>query len=179
MGTSVSPCTTVDTFLRENLDWLSRATNWARFSATAGMGVIHHGQLAEGKQLMSPFLPRDGAAGGMRPSPCTEGGALYALGLIHANHGDNILTFLLESSRSSNNEVIQHGACLGLGLAALGTANEEVYTDLFRILRTDGAVAGEGAGYGMGLLLAGRGLHSFPFQLNLSSSVHRVTRRNS
>ena len=39
--------TTVDTFLRENLDWLSRATNWARFSATAGMGVIHHGQLAE------------------------------------------------------------------------------------------------------------------------------------
>ena len=28
--------TTVDTFLRENLDWLSRATNWARFSATAG-----------------------------------------------------------------------------------------------------------------------------------------------
>jgi 26S proteasome regulatory subunit N2 len=75
--------------------------------------------------------------------------------------------------------VIQHGACLGLGLAALGTANEEVYTDLFRILRTDGAVAGEGAGYGMGLLLAGRGLHSFPFQLNLSSSVHRVTRRNS
>ena len=33
--------TTVDTFLRENLDWLSRATNWAKFSATAGLGVIH------------------------------------------------------------------------------------------------------------------------------------------
>jgi 26S proteasome regulatory subunit N2 len=28
--------TTVDTFLRENLDWLSRATNWSKFSATAG-----------------------------------------------------------------------------------------------------------------------------------------------
>ena len=27
--------TTVDTFLRENLDWLSRATNWARFSGGA------------------------------------------------------------------------------------------------------------------------------------------------
>ena len=146
--------TTVDTFLRENLDWLSRATNWARFSATAGMGVIHHGQLAEGKTLMGPFLPREGSSG-MRPSPYTEGGALYALGLIHANHGEGILSFLLESSRSSNNEVIQHGASLGLGLAALGTGNEEVYTDLFRILRTDGAVAGEGAGIGMGLLLAG------------------------
>jgi len=147
--------TTVDTFLRENLDWLSRATNWARFSATAGMGVIHHGQLAEGRTLMGPFLPREGGAGGMRPSPYTEGGALYALGLIHANHGDGILPFLLESGRSSGNEVIQHGACLGMGLAALGTANEEVYTDMFRILRTDGAVAGEGAGIGMGLLLAG------------------------
>ena len=149
--------TTVDMFLRENLDWLSRATNWARFSATAGMGVIHHGQLSEGRTLMGPFLPREGGAGGMRPSPYTEGGALYALGLIHANHGESILPFLLESGRSSNNEVIQHGACLGLGLAALGTANEEVYTDMFRILRTDGAVAGEAAGIGMGLLLAGSG----------------------
>jgi 26S proteasome regulatory subunit N2 len=33
--------TTVDTFLRDNLDWLSRAANWAKFSATAGLGVIH------------------------------------------------------------------------------------------------------------------------------------------
>ena len=33
--------TTIDTFLRDNLDWLSRATNWAKFSATAGLGVIH------------------------------------------------------------------------------------------------------------------------------------------
>ena len=146
--------TTVDTFLRENLDWLSRATNWARFSATAGMGVIHRGQLNEGRTLMGPFLPREGGAGGARPSPYTEGGALYALGLIHANHGEGILPFLLESSRSSNNEVIQHGACLGLGLAALGSGNEEVFTDMFRILRTDGAIAGEGAGVGMGLLLS-------------------------
>jgi hypothetical protein len=27
----------------------------------------------------------------------------------------------------------------------------------------------------LGALLKGRGLHSFPFQLNLSSSVHRTT----
>ena len=29
------------------------------------------------------------------------------------------------------------------------------------------------------VLLDGRGLHSFPFQLNFSSSVHRVTRLSS
>jgi 26S proteasome regulatory subunit N2 len=39
--------TTVDSFLRENLDWLSRATNWAKFSATAGLGVIHRGHLSQ------------------------------------------------------------------------------------------------------------------------------------
>lgn len=39
--------TTVDLFLRENLDWLSRATNWAKFSATAGLGVIHRGHLSQ------------------------------------------------------------------------------------------------------------------------------------
>lgn len=41
-----SPCTglapaplaarQVDAFLRENLEWLKKATNWAKFSATAG-----------------------------------------------------------------------------------------------------------------------------------------------
>lgn len=33
--------TTVDTFLRTNLEWLAKATNWAKFSATASLGVIH------------------------------------------------------------------------------------------------------------------------------------------
>lgn len=33
--------TTHDYFLRDNLDWLSRATNWAKFSATASLGCIH------------------------------------------------------------------------------------------------------------------------------------------
>ena len=35
--------TTVDTFLRENLDWLARATNWAKFSATAGVSSTQTG----------------------------------------------------------------------------------------------------------------------------------------
>ena len=33
--------TTADTFLRENLEWLKKATNWAKFTATASLGVIH------------------------------------------------------------------------------------------------------------------------------------------
>jgi 26S proteasome regulatory subunit N2 len=37
--------TTVDTFLRQNLEWLGSATNWAKFGATASLGVIHRGHL--------------------------------------------------------------------------------------------------------------------------------------
>ena len=33
--------TTSDLFLRNSLEWLSRASNWAKFSATAALGVIH------------------------------------------------------------------------------------------------------------------------------------------
>ncbi|KAI4311385.1 hypothetical protein MLD38_036288 [Melastoma candidum] len=145
--------TTVDTFLRENLDWLSRATNWAKFSATAGLGVIHRGHLHQGRSLMAPYLPQGGGSGG--GSPYSEGGALYALGLIHANHGEGIKQFLRDSLRSTSVEFIQHGACLGLGLAALGTADEDIYDDIKSVLYTDSAVAGEAAGIGMGLLMVG------------------------
>ncbi|XP_057783630.1 26S proteasome non-ATPase regulatory subunit 1 homolog A-like [Salvia miltiorrhiza] len=145
--------TTVDTFLRENLDWLSRATNWAKFSATAGLGVIHRGHLQQGRSLMAPYLPQGGAGSG--GSPYSEGGALYALGLIHANHGEGIKQFLRESLRSTNVEVIQHGACLGLGLAALGTADDDIFDEIKNVLYTDSAVAGEAAGISMGLLMVG------------------------
>ena len=40
-------------------------------------------RFSQGRALMAPYLPRNGVSG----SPYSEGGALYALGLIHANHG--------------------------------------------------------------------------------------------
>ncbi len=35
------------TFCRENLEWLARATNWAKFTATASLGVIHKVSLCQ------------------------------------------------------------------------------------------------------------------------------------
>ena len=49
-------------------------------------------------------------------------------------------SFLLESLRATSNETIQHGACLGLGLAGLGTCDEELFEDLKGVLYTDSAV---------------------------------------
>ena len=49
----------------------------------------------------------------------------------------------------------QHGACLGLGLAGLGSGDDEVFEDLKNVLYLDSAVAGEAAGLALGLLHVG------------------------
>jgi len=120
--------TTSDQFLRDNLDWLARATNWSKFTATASLGkadfcslvfssgectfsmywfyfrgflfagVIHHGHEKEALSLMQAYLPRENASGSAGYS---EGGALFALGLIHANHGHSIIDYLLTQLRVS------------------------------------------------------------------------------
>mmetsp|Transcript_20270 Transcript_20270/g.24217 ORF Transcript_20270/g.24217 Transcript_20270/m.24217 type:complete len:996 (-) Transcript_20270:325-3312(-) len=141
--------TTVDTFLRDNLEWVKRATNWAKFSVVAGLGVIHRGHLSQSRALMRPHLPPDSN------SPYSEGGALYALGLVHVDHGEDIRPFLTESLRNATNEVVQHGACLGLGLAVMGCGDDDLYEDFKGVLYSDNAVAGEAAGIGLGLMYAG------------------------
>ncbi len=51
------PIMTIVTFVfyRENLEWLARATNWAKFTATASLGVIHRVSIiiVQGSSLMN------------------------------------------------------------------------------------------------------------------------------
>merc|ERR1719369_553483 len=140
--------TTHDHFLRDNLDWLSRATNWAKLSATATLGLIHRGHEKESLSLMQSYLPKDTAG---TSSGYAEGGGLYALGLIHANHGGEITEYLLGQVKDAGSEQIKHGGCLGLGLAAMGTHRADVYEQLKFCLYQDDAVTGEAAGLAMGL----------------------------
>lgn len=143
--------TTSDTFLRNNLEWLGRATNWAKFTATASLGVIHKGHEKESLKLMSSYLPKDGGSG----SAYQEGGGLYALGLIHVNHGQQIKDYLLQQLKSATTDMVRHGGCLGLGLAAMGTQQNDIYEQLKFNLYQDDAVTGEAAGIGMGLVMLG------------------------
>ncbi|CEQ42920.1 SPOSA6832_04788 [Sporobolomyces salmonicolor] len=132
--------TTSDLFLRENLDWLAKASNWSKFTTTAALGVIHKGNLAQGKAILEPYLP--GATDGASRSVYSEGGSLYALGLVNANHGKESITgYLLETMKGSQEEVIQH----------------ELYDALRDVLFNDSAIAGEAAGYAMGLVMLGSG----------------------
>ena len=148
--------TTNDAFLRKNLEWLAKSTHWAKFTATASLGVVHKGHVKDSKKLLSTYLPANGQAG---RSPYSEGGAFFALGLIHANHHDPAIEEYLRTCLNSaqGNEVLQVGACLGLGLTCLATKSETVYEALKAVLFLDSAVAGEAAGYAIGLVMAGSG----------------------
>ena len=108
--------TTSDQFLRDNLEWLSRATNWAKFTATASLGAIHRGHEKEALNLMSTYLPKDSGPG----SAYSEGGGLYALGLIHANHGGEMTEYLLTQLKDASTDIVKHGGCLGLGSGCHG-----------------------------------------------------------
>jgi 26S proteasome regulatory subunit N2 len=146
--------TTNDTFFRENLDWLGKAVNWSKFTATAALGVIHRGNITQGQKLLEPYLPKDSVSSG---SHYEQGGSLYALGLIYANHGSNVLDYLLKQFQNASEEVIQHGGALGVGVAGMGTGSEEIFEAFKSVLYTDSAINGEAVGLSMGLVMLGTG----------------------
>lgn len=90
--------TTNDSFFRENLEWLGKAVNWSKFTATAALGVIHRGNITQGQKLLEPYLPKEGLTSN---SHYEQGGSLFALGMIYSNHGTHFLTFLTGTYRSS------------------------------------------------------------------------------
>lgn len=151
--------TTDNSFIRSNLTWLGKAQNWAKFTATASLGVIHRGNLSDGRKIMAPYLP-----GSRATSRYIKGGSLYGLGLIYAGFGRDIIDYLkshiVENSAATGDEdidVLLHGASLGVGLAAMGSANSDVYESLKEVLYNDSAVSGEAAAMGMGLTMLGTG----------------------
>nr|CCA25242.1 predicted protein putative [Albugo laibachii Nc14] len=152
--------TTADQFLRDNLDWLGKATNWAKFTATATLGVIHKEHVRESMNLLAPYLSTNGNSS----SSYSEGGALYAMGLIHANKGfagsgsKSVMEYIRTALKNSGtDDVVQHGACLGIGLCGLASQDYEIYEELKNMMFTDSAVAGEAAGISIGLVLLGAG----------------------
>lgn len=167
--------TAIDNFLRDNLDWLARATAWAKFSATSCLGVIHGRHTWSALNLLSPYLPSSSTARSAAAAAYSEGGALYALGLIAAtgsreaklttsgNEPTTAKDYLLRSLRGADmNDIVKHGACLGLGLATMaswdgGDAENDYYEELKNTLVMDSAIASEAAGLGMGMVALGSG----------------------
>ncbi|ETB63041.1 hypothetical protein YYC_00639 [Plasmodium yoelii 17X] len=163
--------TTCDVFLRSNIEWLSKAVNWAKFSSTASLGVVYKGHVNQSFTVLSSHLPYNDIsrqitnninANISQNDVYSESGSLYALGLIHATYNTNykkVRDFLLSQLKASNNnEVLQHGCCLGLGLVCLEqNDDEEIYDELKSVMYSDSAVSGESAAYAIGLLKMGSG----------------------
>ncbi|KAK0403987.1 hypothetical protein QR680_017225 [Steinernema hermaphroditum] len=144
--------TTCDDFLRDNLEWISKATNWNKFNAVATLGLIHKGHEAKALQLLDPYLPKETTD----QFGFKEGGSLYAYGLMHVNHGnEEVIKYLMDQLSKGSTAAVKHGACLGLGLAAMGTHSDEVYQVLRDALYQDDAVIGEAAATAMGLVMVG------------------------
>lgn len=146
--------TTNDAFFRENLDWLAKAVNWSKFTATAALGAIHRGNITQGQKLLEPYLPKDTVSSG---SHYEQGGSLYALGLIYSNHGTHVLDYLLRQFQNASEEVVQHGGALGVGVAGMATGSEDIFDAFKNVLYTDSAINGEAVGLSMGLVMLGTG----------------------
>jgi 26S proteasome regulatory subunit N2 len=121
--------------------------------------------------LLQPYLPEaitdDGESGNI-VSPTggyAEGGSLFALGLIHGSHAGSsaekrkeTCDFIRKHLKASHtNEVISHGAALGVGLTSMGSADLTTVNELKELLYNDSAVAGEAAGIAIGMVLVGSG----------------------
>ena len=149
--------TTNDRFFRDNLEWLGKAVNWSKFTATAALGVIHRGNLGQGQKLLEPYLPKRQMEGANTGSAYSQGGSLYALGLIYANHETVSLDLIRGHFKESEEEVVKHGGALGLGVAGMATGDEGIYLDLRAVLYSDSALNGEAVGIAMGLIMLGTG----------------------
>jgi 26S proteasome regulatory subunit N2 len=91
---------------------------------------LEQGHLSQAKTVLKNFLPE-----GSTESVYGKSGSLYGLGLIVANHGHSEIDYLsahLKKAEAMADQnaapTVQHGACLGLGLAAMGTHNESELT---------------------------------------------------
>ena len=149
--------TTNDKFFRDNLEWLGKAVNWSKFTATAALGVIHRGNLGQGQKLLEPYLPKKPISGANTGSAYSQGGSLYALGLIYANHETLALDVIRGHFKDATEEVVQHGGALGLGVAGMATGDDGIYEDLKIVLYEDSALNGEAIGIAMGLIMLGTG----------------------
>ena len=146
-----------DEFLTKNMEFVSKATNWARFVATSSLGAINMGNLKDSKTVFREYLP----GGSRASSKYCLGGAYYGIGLINAGTNDpEIMTFLKEAlARIGEGRVgqqpILHGIYLGLGLVAMATNDPDLYTIARDGIYSDDAIIGEAAGYAVGLIMAG------------------------
>lgn len=114
-----------DSFLqiKENLEWAAKCTHWNKFSSIASLGLIFGN--TKDRKVFNKFLPENNQGDGA--NNYSNGGALYGLGLLFAGTSNQeILDYIISVTTNpthSQNDIVMHGACLGLGLTAFASGN--------------------------------------------------------
>lgn len=147
-----------DNFYRSNTSWFTNAKKWTQFTTAAAIGAIHLGHLSDALKILCSFLKTEAPE-------YVFGGALYALGLIYSNYNweQKVIDIVISSLNEPRQEgesispVIQHGACLALGLISMGSRKTDQYAQLRKVLLQDRPEPGETAGYAMGMVMLGLG----------------------
>ncbi|PQE17989.1 proteasome cyclosome protein [Rutstroemia sp. NJR-2017a BVV2] len=113
--------TTNDKFFRDNLEWLGKAVNWSKFSATAALGVIHRGLgiagMATGDQTiyenLRNVLYADSALNGEAVG--------LAMGLIMLGTGNiKALEDMITYAHDTQHEKSVRGLAIGMALIMYG-----------------------------------------------------------
>lgn len=80
-------------------------TTWKIFSAFVTVGVIYKGHETNSLDLIHKYLSETIRGSSASSGYYSEGGSLYALGLIHVNHGAAIIDYILGKLKDAYNEV--------------------------------------------------------------------------
>jgi 26S proteasome regulatory subunit N2 len=111
--------TTLDTFLRENLERFALASNWSMLCWSDKR------YFEQGPDILGPYLPHTGGESNVPEATYSEGG--------------DVIGYLRDALKNAHKEVVQHGAVLGLGIAGIGPKSVDAFDDLKTVLFTDSA----------------------------------------
>merc|ERR1719376_238773 len=178
--------TTSDVFLRHNVDWYKRAACWAKFTGASTLGLTHRGHTENSKSsglprsltILKNYIPPapslnngdDSTGNTSTGGSYSEGGGLYAVGLIHACAPSDVIKKIFlhhlanapastdgaqsgpDELGSSKADPVHHGAALSLGLVYAANKDDEVINALKDALYKDQSVIGEAAAIAIGMV---------------------------
>lgn len=105
------------------------------------MGLIFRNN--KNKDIFKRFLPESNTD---LLNNYPNGGALYGLGLLFTGTANqDIVDYIIGITTNpvhNTNEMVMHGACLGLGLTAFASGNEIIGERLKDILNSDTSIMG-------------------------------------
>merc|ERR1719444_469326 len=123
--------TTNDSFLRDDLAWMRRANNWARFSATASLGIIHASTSisSESRKTASEYLRQQMRSANTLSIETMSHGAALGLGLAEFASKNMEVCEELKELLYTDSAVAGEAAGIGLGLVLCGAASSESSND--------------------------------------------------